>query len=268
MSSDSVDPLPRRRRKATQDGPQASSQSGLVSARMSLVLDRTKPAEESRQPGFSKAQHAYAVLRGEILDGAYQPGEWLRLSRIAERLNLSEMPVREALRLLEKDGLVTIHLHRGAQVAPLSFERALEITEARMCLECMAAIGATPWHDEASLRALRGSLAELRRVADDLVEFAVRNREFANKVYAKCPNTFLREHIQYLWDQVWQYSSTAVFEVMRHRVEDSLRENGEIIQAVAEKRPDKVQAVYTVRLQRSVDAWTRAIANSRRKAAG
>ncbi|MBW4092332.1 MAG: GntR family transcriptional regulator [Proteobacteria bacterium] len=256
MSSEPFDPTPRNKR---QRKPAPHADDVPANARMSLVLGRTKPSEDPDQAGFSKARHAYAVLRGEILDGVYKPGEWLRMSHIAERLNLSEMPVREALRALEKDGLVTIHLHRGARVATLSFERAMEITEARMGLECLAAISATPWHDEISLRALHDSLSDLRRVADDLVEFAIKNRAFAIQIYAKCPNAFLREHIHHLWDQVWQYSSTAVFEVMRHRVDHSLLENAAILCAITERRPDKVQAVYAIRLQRSLDAWAKAI---------
>ena len=60
----------------------------------------------------------------------------------------------EALRLLEKDGLVTNHLHRGVQVAALSFQRALDITEVRMHLEALAARAAelTPrgWAEDAA----------------------------------------------------------------------------------------------------------------------
>jgi DNA-binding GntR family transcriptional regulator len=236
-----------------------------VKTRMSVVLDRARAAgTPAASAGVSKAQHVYEVLRQQILDGAHPPGEWLRLAPIAEELALSEMPVRDALRLLEKDGLVTIHLHRGAQVASLSFERALEITEARMCLESAAAVAATPCHDEASLAVVKARLADMRRAARSLVEFAIGNREFARAVYAACPNAFLREHIQALWDQVWQYSSTSVFEVMRHRVAGTLAENRAICDAIRARDTARVQEVYALRLQRSVEAWRMAIANTRR----
>lgn len=227
---------------------------------MSVILDRSADAPAG---GFSKVQHAYAVLRGEILDGVYRPGEWLRMSRIAARLALSEMPVREALRLLEKDGLVRIHLHRGAQVASLAFARALEITEARMTLEHAAALAALGHHDATSLRAVEAALEAMRKAAGDLVQFALGNRAFAKTVYEPCPNLFLREHIQVLWDQVWQYSSTAVFEVMRHRVEDSLAENAAILAALAARDEAALIEVYSLRLQRSLDAWRQAIAERR-----
>ena len=235
-------------------------------ARMSLVLDRARAGAIPPPAVFSKARHAYEVLRGEILDGVHAPGNWLRLTRIAERLALSEMPVREAMRLLERDGLVTIHLHRGAQVAGLSFDRALEITEARMCLEAAAAVSATPCHDAASLRAAENVLTDMRRMSGDRVEFALKNRQFAAAVYAPCPNVFLREHIQHLWDQVWQYSSVSVFEVMRHRVADSLTENRDICNAIRQRDIEGMRTIYALRLQRSIDAWQRAIAHTQAKA--
>src|SRR5918911_288126 len=87
---------------------------------------RTRPARRraaaapAGAPQFSKAGFAYDPLRRRILDGGYRPGDRLRLTQIARELSLSEMPVREALRLLQKDGLVVMELHRGAHVAELS----------------------------------------------------------------------------------------------------------------------------------------------------
>jgi DNA-binding GntR family transcriptional regulator len=231
--------------------------------RMSEVIGEPKSASDQPLDRFSKTNHAYTILRGQILDGVYPPGDWLRMSRIAASLNLSEMPVREALRLLEKDGLVVMHLHRGAQVAALSFERALEITEVRMHLECWAAIESAPHHDAGSLDAAVRVLRKMEEAKDDIVTFAIQNREFATAIYAKCPNTFLREHIQHLWDQVWQYSSVSVFNVMRHRIEGSLIENRQIIECLEGGDAVRLRQVFDERLGKSVDAWQAAIARSR-----
>ncbi len=230
---------------------------------MSKVLGQPKSASDQPLDRFSKTNHAYTILRGQILDGVYPAGDWLRMSRIAASLNLSEMPVREALRLLEKDGLVVMHLHRGAQVATLSFERALEITEVRMHLECRAAIESAPYHDARSLDAAARVIRKMEAAADDTVTFAIHNREFATSIYTRCPNAFMREHIQHLWDQVWQYSSTSVFNVMRHRIEDLLIENRQIIACLERQDSGGLRQVYDERLRKSVDAWQAAIARSR-----
>lgn len=240
-----------------------STQAAEREPRMSEVIGEPKSASDQPLDRFSKTNHAYTILRGQILDGVYPPGDWLRMSRIAASLNLSEMPVREALRLLEKDGLVVMHLHRGAQVAALSFERALEITEVRMHLECRAAIESAPHHDAGSLDGAARVLRKMEAAADDIVTFAIQNREFATAIYVKCPNAFMREHIQHLWDQVWQYSSTSVFNVMRHRIEGSLIENRQIIACLQVQDSARLRQVYDERLRRSVDAWTAAITRSR-----
>src|SRR5258708_17293323 len=116
---------------------------------------RTSAAPAVAAPQFSKAGSAYDALRRQILDGGYRPGDRLRLTRIAQELALSEMPVREALRLLQKDGLVVMELHRGAHVAALSLERACEIVEVRTALEGVAGLAALPHHDRLSVARLR-----------------------------------------------------------------------------------------------------------------
>ena len=135
-----------------------------------------------------------------------------------------------------------------------------------MCLESAAAIAATPCHDAASLQAAEEILTDMRRKSRNRVEFAVKNRQFAAAIYSPCPNAFLREHVQHLWNQVWQYSSVSVFDVMRHRVADSLSENRAICDAIRQRDTTTVRAIYAVRLERSIDAWQRTIANMQAKA--
>lgn len=241
------------------EAPSTGAGKRTAPPRMSEMLGEPRNGPDQPLDRFSKTNHAYTILRGQILDGVYRPGDWLRMSRIATSLNLSEMPVREALRLLEKDGLVTTHLHRGVQVAALSFERALEITEVRMHLECRAAIDSVPFHGPQTLDSATRVIDRMTRAADDTVKFALLNREFATAIYAKCPNAFLREHIQHLWDQVWQHSSTAVFNVMRHRISDSLAENRSIVSCLLERDSVLLRNVYEERLRNSVDAWSAAI---------
>jgi DNA-binding GntR family transcriptional regulator len=77
-------------------------------------------------------------VRRAILDGDFEPGAQLRQDELAERYGTSRIPVREALRQLESEGLVTIHPNRGAVVSTLSLEDVLEMLEIRIALECRA----------------------------------------------------------------------------------------------------------------------------------
>jgi DNA-binding GntR family transcriptional regulator len=101
-------------------------------------------------------------LKRRILDGTYPPGDWLRLSQLARDFSVSEMPIREALRLLQKDGLIVLHRHRGAQVAELTLAGGYEIVETRLFLEKAAALSVMPFHTPASRPAMRRPLGRWR----------------------------------------------------------------------------------------------------------
>ncbi len=77
-----------------------------------------------------------AALRADILSGQTKPGALLRQEDLAARFAMSRIPVRDALRLLEAEGLVTIATNRGAQVTQLSRDEVAEIYHLRVLLEC------------------------------------------------------------------------------------------------------------------------------------
>lgn len=206
-------------------------------------------------PVFSKASYAYETMRRKILEGTYQPGERLRLAQLARELSLSEMPVREALRLLQREGLVVIHLHRGAEVAKLSFQHGLDVTEARMTLERVAALGAMPYHDAVSLAELDRLLAQMERAVARPVKFALKNRGFCTALFAPCPNAFIRQLIEELWDQVWQATSTSVFDVLPHRVRETLEESRTIVTHLRNGAAGQLEAALDDRMQNTLAAW-------------
>ncbi|QLE56258.1 GntR family transcriptional regulator [Nostoc sp. TCL26-01] len=78
------------------------------------------------------------ALREAILCGIFQEGQSLRQDEIATQFGVSRIPVREALRQLEAEGLVTLHLNRGAMVTVLTAAQAQEICEIRSALEVTA----------------------------------------------------------------------------------------------------------------------------------
>jgi DNA-binding GntR family transcriptional regulator len=74
-------------------------------------------------------------LRRRIVDGRYAGGEQIRQEALASELGVSRLPIREALLQLESEGLVAIHTHKGAMVASLTPEDAVDLFEARLALE-------------------------------------------------------------------------------------------------------------------------------------
>lgn len=76
-------------------------------------------------------------LRRRIVSGEYAGGDQIRQEAVAEELGVSRIPIREALLQLEAEGLVVIHTHKGAVVASLSAEDAVDLFEARLALETL-----------------------------------------------------------------------------------------------------------------------------------
>lgn len=78
------------------------------------------------------------MIREAIFDGGYPPGSALREVELSEALRVSRGPVRDALRVLEHEGLVRAEWHRGATVAVLSLQDVAELDSLRGALEVLA----------------------------------------------------------------------------------------------------------------------------------
>ena len=102
-------------------------------------------------------------LRAAIVDGRFASGAKLSQDELATRFGTSRIPVREALRQLESEGLVHIVPNRGAVVAGLSFAEAVEIMDIRIGLECRALRLAVPNLLDDDFRAAEAVLADYDR---------------------------------------------------------------------------------------------------------
>ena len=99
---------------------------------------RVEPAQAPIHLASIPAQIASALSEA-ILAGEYQPGEAIQEQRISDRFRVSRGPVREALRILEREGVVAIEPRRGARVTNLSVDEVAEIYEIRSNLVGLAA---------------------------------------------------------------------------------------------------------------------------------
>jgi DNA-binding GntR family transcriptional regulator len=106
-----------------------------------------------------------AELRRRILSGLFRPGERITEERIVAELGHSRPPVREALRLLERDGLLTALPRRGVVVTSLTAIDVREIYSLRHALEELAIDLALPMDDPSRLEPVRRALAAMKRAA-------------------------------------------------------------------------------------------------------
>jgi DNA-binding GntR family transcriptional regulator len=124
-------------------------------------------------------------LRESILNGALLDGTQLRQDQLAEQFGTSRIPVREALRQLEAEGLVTIAPNRGAVVASVSLDDVLEMLDIRIALECYALRLAIPEMAEEDLDAAENIL-EGYSVEPNPEGWGAMNWQFHWAIYAPC----------------------------------------------------------------------------------
>ncbi|MBW4609116.1 MAG: GntR family transcriptional regulator [Hassallia sp. WJT32-NPBG1] len=149
------------------------------------------------------------ALREAILRGIFQPGQSLRQDEIATQFGVSRIPVREALRQLEAEGLVTLHLNRSATVTELSLLEVQEICEIRSALE-VAALGLAI--SKLSEADLEKAAMILNRATDPIAQrlcksiaFAKLNWEFHATLYAAAERPRLLKMIKTLHINLERY---------------------------------------------------------------
>lgn len=123
-------------------------------------------------------QQAYTYIRDRILNGDLAAGAWLNTSAIADELALSRIPVREAVRQLDAEGLVMIRPNRGAIVTDLQPADVEELFEIRAALEALAIRRALPRLVGETFDDLEALRLRMDRVRGDPKAWLPRHREF------------------------------------------------------------------------------------------
>jgi len=134
-------------------------------------------------------------LRSVILDGRLPPGTAVRQQEIADLYGVSRMPVREALRQLEAQGLLKVEMHKGAVVAPLIGEDAVDTYALRVLLETEALRQSIPLLDDNDICSARSFIHQLENETRH-AEIGRLNRLFHMALYSKAPNQKLLRLIE------------------------------------------------------------------------
>ena len=151
--------------------------------------------------GRSASDTIAEALRQRILSGELPAQARLRQDALATEFGVSHIPVREALRHLAAEGLVTLRPHQGAMVSPLSADEARELLEVRAILELQALRWALPHTDEALIRDAEATLDEAE-ACDDVSRWMEANWRFHSMLYARAGRPRLLTLIQSLDQQI------------------------------------------------------------------
>lgn len=174
------------------------------------------------------------ALREAIRDGTLPDGAVLNQVAIAERFGVSRVPVREAMRQLQAEGLISAHAHRRAVVRTLGVEGIAEIYDVRGMLEGYLAERAVPEVDTARLRRLQAIEHEMREVADH-ARWLKLNARFHDTLYEPSGAEIARELSDQLRTRVERYVNlwTDGRGIQRNR--EAGKEHREILDAVSSR---------------------------------
>lgn len=160
-------------------------------------------------------EQVYAALRKAILTGLLQPGEAIAEGYVAEQLNVSRTPVREALRMLSTEGLVVIVPRRGAYVAGIRSEKEIDdVFRVRLELEGLAARLATARMKDptaAKLNRCQGQIEEAVRLGD-LQRCIALDGAFHRLIYQASGNQWLQKFLDTLFEQIARFRIALFYE--------------------------------------------------------
>lgn len=186
----------------------------------------------------SKAAVAYELIREGIVAGRYPPGSRLIIDQLARDLNVSAVPIREAVRRLEVGGYVTFQQNLGATVATIDAQAYGESMQTLAVLEGAATALASPHLtaddlEEASAinDAMKASLEAL-----DPVKFTAGNHAFHSVLYGHCPNTHLGSVIEREWDRL-KVIRRSTFAFVPERAREAVIEHDELLRLLSVDAP-------------------------------
>jgi DNA-binding GntR family transcriptional regulator len=164
-------------------------------------------AADASAPGHrTLAEKAFEALHSAIITGQLRPGTRLPIEELAELLQMSPMPIREAVRRLDAAGLVENIPHRGARVTELSIGDLAEVYEARLALEVLAIRRAAQMFTGEDEALARQRLAELTRMPDDnSAATSNAHAAFHFALYAAAQSAWLLRLIRPVWETAERY---------------------------------------------------------------
>lgn len=188
---------------------------------------------QTHDPELSKSQRAYHWIKERIANQEFTPGYRLVLGSIAGDLDMSVVPVREAIRQLEAEGLVTFERNVGARVSMVDDSQYRYSMQALSILEGTATA-------LAARRLTADDLRAARRINELMIEtlehfdpraFTALNQEFHSTLYSKCANPRMLELVNAEWGRLGHLRDST-FSFVPGRAQESVREHENIVQLI------------------------------------
>lgn len=200
-------------------------------------------------------------IRNAIIKGELKPGERLLEIQLAEKLGVSRTPVREAIRKLENEGLVTMLPRRGATVSGITIKHLQDVLEIRTALGELAVKLACMRITPEALEELKTIEAELeaKKDSDDVFELSNIDEKLHEKIYLATNNPRLIQMLGNLKEQLYRYRLE--YMKAKDKREALLEEHRDIIAAIEKGNPDEGIKAIRKHIQSQAEEILKTIGN-------
>jgi DNA-binding GntR family transcriptional regulator len=156
----------------------------------------------------TKQEIAYKYIKDSIISGVYKPGSRLVLSDLEDEINISNMPIREALRRLQSEGWVRSIAHKGVIISEISLKDAEQNYGVRKVLEIYAAKDICRNISPGVIEKLKRLYEKMAESLSDPLKFRELNYAFHFTIFEESRNNTLFRVMQSLWDEGLRFQST------------------------------------------------------------
>ncbi len=221
-----------------------------------------KPTEQNTdRKSNSQTERAYRTLKRSIMNNELVPAAFYLERELAEMLDMSRTPVREAARKLESEGFVEIRPRHGITVLPISLEDMAEIYSLLTELEPLAAeLAAERGLTKAQHKKIKKCVDDMETALekDDLDAWADADHEFHQLLVGYSGNKRLVWVVATFWDQV--YRARKVTLRMRDKPVDSNRDHRRLLQAIEERNGPMAREIHREHRQKAANVLVDLIA--------
>ena len=205
----------------------------------------------------SKSQQAYEAVKARIVEGTYSPGYRLVLGSIAKDQGVSVVPVREAIRRLEAEGLVTFERNVGATVAGIDPTEYLYTMQTLSIVEGAATALSAPLIDAVAIARARAVNEEMRECLNhfDPVRFTRLNQDFHSILFEHCPNPHILDLVHRGWNRLAALRSST-FRFVPGRAHESVNEHEALLQLIESgATADEIEKAARLHRSATLDAY-------------
>lgn len=185
----------------------------------------------------------YNSIKEKIITGKFSPSESLREQELSNEYGVSRNTIKKCLLMLEKEGLVTIELNKGAKVRSYSLDEVLDFLELRATLEGFIIRKAVPEFDEVSIKEMEETFKTMTKHYEnnELVEYSAGNQKFHRIIYETCPNNIAVEVTTGLKNQMSKYNTKTI--LIPGRSSQSYNEHLAILEAIKNKDSELAESL-------------------------